>query len=243
MRRIEIKDIQRENWNKFIIENSSESFLQSWEWGNFQQTMGKKIYRIGVEDEGQILTVALLIRYNLPFGKSYLYCPRGPVLSQKFIKSKVYKVVDLLFEEIEKIAKTEKAMFLKIDPPSELNHESGIMYQEFRNKCQKSFSEVQPKDTLILNLEKSEEDLLKEMKQKTRYNIRLAEKKGVQISSYEAGVAGQKDFQKKFESFWDLIEDTSQRNKIISHNKDYYQKMLEGLTVGRFECLCVVVRT
>ncbi len=232
MRRIEIKDIQRENWNKFIIENSSESFLQSWEWGNFQQAIGKKISRIGVEEGGEILAVALLIRSDLPFGKSYFYFPRGPVLNRKFIKSKVHKIVDFLFDEIKKIAKKEKVIFLKIDPPSELNQKSRIRNQEYINKCQKSLSEVQPKDTLMLNLERSEEDLLKEMKQKTRYNVRLAEKKGVQISSYEVGSTDQNEFHKKFESFWDLTEETSRRNKIISHNRDYYQKMLEGLSVS-----------
>ena len=277
MQIIKFKEDQKGTWNKFIAENSSESFLQAWEWGEFNCVLGRKVWRIGIVDNNllsknesenskfkiqnskfNLLAVALLIKYELPFGQSYLYCPRGPAVSQKSIKSKVesqkLKVVDFLFDEIKKISKKERAMFLKIDPPiSCWFHSGGSPVEPKCKSCakgstallglwsqhcnfKKSSNEIQPKNTLILDLNKSEEELLKEMKPKTRYNIRLAERRGVKIGSWKtlpsislSGGQQQEYFKKKFERFWKLTEETSKRDKFASHNKNYYWKMLESL--------------
>ena len=224
MQVVQFKEDQKEIWNKFIAFNNAESFLQSWQWGQFNCALGKKIWRLAIIDDSlfkgkvsssNLVAVALIIKYNLPFGKSYLYCPRGPVVDES-------GTFDMLFNEIKKIAKEEKSFFLKIDPPIELSQKC---FSNFR----RSFSEVQPKDTLILDLEKSEEDLSREMKQKTRYNVRLAKKKGVEVKDYKLGITDQGEFRKKLDFFWDLTEETSKRDKFISHNKEYYQKMLESL--------------
>ena len=225
MQVVQFKEDQKEIWNKFIAFNNAESFLQSWQWGQFNCALGKKIWRLAIIDDSlfkgkvsssNLVAVALIIKYNLPFGKSYLYCPRGPVVDES-------GTFDMLFNEIKKIAKEEKSFFLKIDPPIELSQKC---FSNFR----RSFSEVQPKDTLMLDLEKSEEELLKEMKQKTRYNIRLAEKRGIKIRNYKLGITDQEEFRKKFDFFWNLTEETSKRDKFTSHNKEYYQKMLESLS-------------
>ncbi|MCK5085243.1 peptidoglycan bridge formation glycyltransferase FemA/FemB family protein, partial [Candidatus Parcubacteria bacterium] len=146
MQVILIKENQKEIWNEFITENGSESFLQAWEWGNFNRALGRKVWRIGVVEDfkhtpsasqstplkkginkinSKLIAVALILKNDLPFGRSYFYCPRGPVISQKSIKSKVHKVksLDFLFSEIKKIAKREKSLFLKIDPPIGVNQE------------------------------------------------------------------------------------------------------------------------
>jgi lipid II:glycine glycyltransferase (peptidoglycan interpeptide bridge formation enzyme) len=283
MQIIQFKENQKEIWNRFIAENNSESFLQVWEWGEFQKSLGRKMWRIGViEDDlfsedktsklqitnyksqinskfkhtpsasqptplkrgitnSKLLAVALIIKYNLPFGKNYFYCPRGPVINESRINlehsGQESRILDLLFDEIKKIAKKEKTMFLRIDPPIKTDQESGIMNYECFSNLKKSPNEIQPKNTLILDLTKSEGELLKEMKQKTRYNIRLAGKKELRITSLAYWQAGQelrmdnkKVFKEKFEEFWKLTKETSRRDKFSSHNKNYYWKMLESLS-------------
>ncbi len=270
MQIIDIKENQKKDWNKFISDNNSESFLQSWEWGEFQKNTGRKIWRLGIMEEvssikyqvlsikqeritEELIAVALVVKHNLPFGRGYLYCPRGPVVSKFKVQSQVlgakFKVLELLLEKIKKIAKEERCMFLRIDPPIELNQESGIRNQNSplergqgcvlnssglvedisntltENNFKKLLTEVQPEDTLMLDLKKSEEEIPKEMKQKTRYNIKLAEKKGVKIK-YQVSSIKHQDY---FEKFWLLTEETSRRNGIISHPKEYYFKMLKAL--------------
>ena len=252
MRIIQFEENQKEIWNEFITENCSESFLQAWEWGNFNCALGRKVWRIGVIDNNSLdgdksentkyqipntkydlLSVALIVKYDLPLGRSYFYCPRGPVVNElKVYKVIKLKVLELLFNEIKKIAKKEKAIFLRIDPPVGMNQESGT--PPFKKGAggilKKSLSEIQPRDTLILDLTKSEEELLKDMKQKTRYNIRLAGKKELRITNYELRTDDKENFKEKFENFWELVKETSRRDKFKSHNKDYYWKMLESLS-------------
>ena len=245
MQTIQFKESQKESWNEFVAENNSESFLQSWEWGEFQKSLGRKIWRIGiVEDESlsgdksenikyqisnikfNLLAVALIVKQDLPFGRSYFYCPRGPVIKLSNIKYQESNILDFLFREIKKIGKKERGLFLRIDPPIGCNRrEQACLFSTIRIK--KSPNEVQPRNTLILDITKSEEELLKEMKQKTRYNIRLAERKGIKILNYESGIMNQECFRKQFDKFWELVKETSQRDKFGSHSKNYYWKMLE----------------
>ena len=260
MRIIRFEENQKEIWNEFITENGSESFLQAWEWGNFNRALGRKVWRIGVVEDfkhtpsasqstplkrginkinSKLIAVALILKNDLPFGRSYFYCPRGPVISQKSIKSKAHKVksLDFLFSEIKKIAKRERSLFLKIDPPMPLTPALSRGEREHASPFKKgaggifkkSLSEVQPRDTLILDLTKSEEELLKDMKQKTRYNIRLAGKKELRITNYELRTDDKENFKEKFENFWELVKETSRRDKFASHGRDYYWKMLENL--------------
>ena len=255
MQIIQFEENQKEIWNKFIAENNSESFLQSWEWGEFQSKIGRKVWRIGIvnndfdnnphprpllEGEGinskfkiqnsKFYLMALIVKYDLPFGRSYLYCPRGPVVNEsKVHKVTKLKVLELLVSEIKKIAKEEKSLFLKIDPPIDWNIEYRIWNMEYSG-FEKTSSEIQPRNTLILDITKLEEELLKDMKQKTRYNIRLAGKKELRIKSYELRMDNKNIFKEKFEEFWKLVEETSARDKFKSHDKNYYWEMLESLS-------------
>jgi lipid II:glycine glycyltransferase (peptidoglycan interpeptide bridge formation enzyme) len=217
MRIINITD--KNQFNEFVI-RAGGSFLQSYEWGEFQEKIGAQIWRLGVEEGGKLIAAATIIKKRLPFGKSYCYCPRGPIGNFQFSifpasagprqgGGNFQLVFDFLFDEIEKIAESEKVIFLRFEPLFEILNSKF----EIRN----SF-DVQPSKTLILDLNKSEEELLANMHQKTRYNIKLAEKKGVKI--IEAG-------KEKFEDFWRLIDQTSGRDKFRPHGRDYYKAMLD----------------
>jgi lipid II:glycine glycyltransferase (peptidoglycan interpeptide bridge formation enzyme) len=82
--------------------------------------------------------------------------------------------------------------------------------------------DVQPSKTRILDLRKKEEDLLREMHQKTRYNIRLADRKGVEIIGATLDTVDE-----LFGAFWQLMETTTDRDNFRSHSREYYRKMLD----------------
>lgn len=207
-------------WNNFLLNQPTQTgiFLQSWEWLDFQKIVGHKTHRLGLIDEnGELQAIAGVIENVLLLGKKYLYCPRGPITNQKLnIKNQ-----NLLIEKIKKIAKNEKAFFIRIEPIDQ-NLKSAILNLEF-----KKTSPIQPECTLVLDLTNSEEQLLAAMHPKTRYNIRLAMRHGVTI--HRTRSTNQEMLKEDFEIFWKLLLKTAKRDGFRTHPKNYYWQMLNVL--------------
>jgi lipid II:glycine glycyltransferase (peptidoglycan interpeptide bridge formation enzyme) len=212
---VQVEDELKQHWDSFIKTNAADGgLLQSWQWGDFQKSLDNRAFRLGViNGQGQLQAAALVVEHELPFEYNYLYCPRGPVIN-------VLKIEDLnsLFAEIKKIAKEEKSFLIRVDSPWLVGNEKRLTEAGFR----KGEYEVQPKCSLMIDLAKSEEEILAGMKQKTRYNIGLASRKGVKIriSSEVSDI----------ESFWQLIKQTSGRDGFHPHPKEHYKKMFEILS-------------
>lgn len=177
-------------------------FLQSAKWGNFQSKQGATVKLFSDEEKKIIL---LAIKQRLPFDFCYYYIPRGPYLvntetSQEFLEG--------LCEAIR--TSDPKAIFIRIEP-----------LQDIVSKNLIKTIDIQPSKTLLLSLRQSEAEILAQMHQKTRYNIRLAEKKNLIIkTSTECS-----------EQFLDLLEETKQRDSFRIHSRTYYQKMIETKAV------------
>ncbi len=194
----------KEQLNDLVGKQKYSQFLQSWQWGQFQEKVAGKIFRLGIQEKGQLTTVATIIKKLLPIGKSYFYCPRGPI-----VRNLKLEISNLLFDEIRKLAKKEKVIFFRFEPEFSITNSQFLISKTI---------DVQPSKTLILDLFKSEEELLKDMRQKTRYNIRLAERKGIKI--IEANI-------NQFENFWQIMNETSHRDNFRLHSQNYYQEMLK----------------
>jgi len=227
MQVIEIKD--KNLWNQFVTQNGSQ-FLQSWEWGEFQRSLGRKTWIIGVEidenemvgtrrhtnwntKEHELICGALVVKHNLPLGRSYLYLPRGPVIEKLKIKNQKLKILGLFLEKIKEIAKAEKSIFIRMEPTIQ-----GISIFNLKSEILNQTRSVQPKDEWRLDLMPSKENLLKAMHPKTRYNIGLAKRYGVKVRE-----GGEGDF----EIFWQLIAKTYKKKRLKTHPKNYYFQMLK----------------
>lgn len=197
--------IDREQLNGFVGAEAHSQFLQSWQWGEFQKKVSGVIWRIGVIEDGELLASVKLVKKQLPMGRSYFYAGRGPIF-----KAGVWREAagDLLFSEINKLAQEESIMFLRFDPTFSL--------ADFKYPIVKTI-DVQPSKTMILDLSLSEADILKNLSQKTRYNIKLAEKKGVKVVTVDLN---------RFEEFWQLLSSTSDRDEFNLHGRSYYKEML-----------------
>jgi lipid II:glycine glycyltransferase (peptidoglycan interpeptide bridge formation enzyme) len=222
---MKIVEIKNQNlWNNFILKEKGD-FLQSWQWAEFQQSLGRKVFLLaGIKDNGKefkpesLLAEILLIKYPLPFGKSYLYSPHGPLISQSLNPLEVKKVLEDLFSQIKKIAQTEKAIFFRIDPLFFLrdNQWTDLGFKKIKTETS---AVSQPILTWQLDISASEEEILSQMKPKTRYNIKLSSRKGVKVySSIE---------EEKFEIFWVLLQETAKRDRFSLHPKEHYKKLLE----------------
>jgi lipid II:glycine glycyltransferase (peptidoglycan interpeptide bridge formation enzyme) len=218
----QVTDDYKDHWDNFVQSNAFDGgLLQSWAWGDFQKDLDNKIYRLAlVDDEGQFQAVSLLIKHELHFEYSYLYCPRGPVID---INGRTD--LESLFAEIKKIAAAEKSFLLRVDPPWPAGNENLLSGVGLR----KGDNEVQPKCSFILDISLSEDELLKQMKPKVRYNIGLAKKHGVNVRlSREIS---------DIESFWQLTKQTSARDGFVPHPKEHYMKMFERLAPEGRACL------
>lgn len=197
-------DKDKKRFNEFVEKNALGSIQQSFDWGKI--AAGTASWAIAVLDE-EIRATALIIKKPLPFSKCWLLTPRGPISN---FKDETWQT---LFEEIKKIAKEENAVFLRIEPP--------LPKLPKLENFQKAHASYQPESTIKLDLSLSEEDLLKQMKPKGRYNIHLAEKKGVKVTKENSAEA--------IDFFYNLLQQTTQRDKFHAHPKVYYRDFLKIL--------------
>ncbi len=211
------QNIKKENWNNFLLQNNA-SFLQSFEWGNFQEKLGRKIWRMSIEDpsvnsgqDSQVLLQALVVKKPLPFGKSYFYIPFGPCFKQNLADEQKKQALELLLTELQKISKQEKSTYCYVEPWKEPREPGSFVKPQKR---------IQPQKTLVIDLIPTEEQIFKNLKSKTtRYNIRFAEKKGVEFVAPE--IIGDKEI----EIFYQLAQKSAQRDRFANYDKDYFNKL------------------
>ena len=177
-------------WNSNLTHHLKGHLLQSWEWGQFKQRYGWKATYLSWKDgKNQTKAQALILKRTIASRFSILYCPRGPALdwSDETLSSTI-------LSELAEYARSENAIFLKIDPylvvgtdqddvPDSGSHQEVLpITQQLHNLgWQPSCEQIQFRNTMLLDLDPPENDLLKQMKQKTRYNVRLASRKGVKV--------------------------------------------------------------
>lgn len=211
-------------------------FLQTDFWASFKEAHGWKHFRIyGVYKPADYLssfagtavacfTCSILTRsFSLPVigNVSLAYIPMGVELSQtpeimaesvaygKFLSDFSYSLRNFL---------DKKTLCLRFDIPVDLYTLEDREAYRRSIPCGFAPDNIQPPDTVLVDLSASSEEILGRMKSKWRYNIRLAEKKGVQVRRASS---------EEIDVFYDLYKTTSQRDGIAIHHKDYYKDLLQ----------------
>jgi peptidoglycan pentaglycine glycine transferase (the first glycine) len=202
--------ISLSDWNRFLSTHPNAHLLQTGEWGELKSAFGWTPVRIVSGEAG----VQILFR-RLPLGFSIGYIPK-PALS--FQQSATLRE---LWREMDLACKQHCAIFLKLEPDlwegSQLNNNSQFTNLPITNyKLKISPHNIQPPRTIIVDLMGSEEEILARMKQKTRYNIRLAEKKGVTVRPWD-----------DLESFHRMMLLTGERDGFGVHSLEYYRRAYE----------------
>jgi peptidoglycan pentaglycine glycine transferase (the first glycine) len=205
---------QTKHWDEFVRNSTSSPMQQTVLWGKFQKSLGRKVYLLALKEGSTTLAQGLVVKHPLPLKKSYLYIPRGPILAKD---QNNYQTLRKFFNYLKPFAQKENATFIRFDPAIEKGSELGKGLA--KNYHGASGSIHQPEDTLILDLTKDEEALLKEMKSKTRYNIRLAKKRGVEIKQTES--------EQDIKEFLKINRETAKRDKFSGHEDQYYRDLLK----------------
>ncbi len=211
----EIKEVtEKKAWEDFSLGSSPNTFLQSWNWGEFNKALGRKVWRFGVYSDKNLNGICLAIKYESRLG-NYIYCPRGPLLD--WSKPNLFKA---LFARLKEIAREENCIFLKLDPLLKDTIENRENFKKYGFKPAVTF--VQVEDAWLLPLEKSEEELLAAMRKTTRYLIRHEPTQGVKIE-VSSNI-------KDMKNFVGLLYSTAARKGFTNHSKDYYIKQFEILS-------------
>lgn len=164
---IENKDV----WEKFFLECKEKTFLQSWNWGEFQKLMGNKIWRLSIYDHQELLAVCLVNLINAKRGK-FLLIQHGPVIKNENFK---LKILEILLDKLKEIAKKEKAFFIRIAPLLKRDKENIEIFKNLGFKESPMHASAY-EATLKLDITPKEEELLKHMRKTTRYLIRQTQK-------------------------------------------------------------------
>lgn len=191
-----VKETDKDGFNKLTTH-----ITQSWQWGEFRLKTPnvKKVLRLS--SGTKVFQIFFHRVPHLPWTIAYLPRSLSPNKSE--------------LEEIKTLCQQERALFLKLEP---LTSVSGIPSPPLEVNQHLVSSSVLPRHTIYIDLTKTEEQMLAEMHEKTRYNIRLAEKKGVRISEGE-----------NLENFIELLEKTEKRQGFYSHPAGYYKTLWEIL--------------
>ena len=176
-------------------------FLQSWWWGGVNIKEGREVERFVLRKDGEILAHASIIERILPFGFKYWYLPHGPLGIDLESISKLLKY-------IIRISLERGLVFVHAEPLDNIPKLG--KYKLAQNR--------EPKQSLWVDLRESDlEKVLSRMHPKTRYNIKIALKRGVKIE--ESGLS---------DEVWSLFSSTGERGGFSLHHRRHYEKILNS---------------
>ena len=194
------------DWNQYVQQYPEAHLLQQAAWGQLKSEFGWQPEVVSTPQAG-----ALVLFRSLPFGFSLAYIPKGPLGADW----------EALWPELDALCRARRAVFLKVEPDAwedELNQEvwAGRLQQLVQAGFQKSTHDLQPPRTVTIDLTQDDDTLLANMKQKTRYNIRLAGRKDVEIASSS-----------DLDAFIEMMTVTGERDAFGVHAGEYYRRAYE----------------
>jgi len=208
-----IDQLLQKEWENQVRENPFSGFMQSCFWTKFANLLNWPTFKIGLFDKNKLIGGAVVTKFTS--GKNnYLYIPEGPVLP--FEEKKAEEMFHSLIREADKIAdlKGENlTSHLRIEPKL-------TNLPSFFNRFQKAPINEQPLSTLIVDLTLNEEELLRQMKPKGRYNIKVAKRHGIEVVS--------KDLAGGMSDFLEFYQQTVERKRFEGKDESYFYRLIDA---------------
>ncbi len=211
-----------EDWDAFVTAHSQAHLLQLAAWGELKSRFGWSAERIALSGvPSPILSGAQILYRRLPLGLGALaYIPKGPLMDWRDPQETTPTL-----HALDRAARSRGAIALTVEPdlPDTPDHVAALTHAGFIPGA----ATVQPRRTLLIDLSPDKSDILAAMKSKTRYNIRLAARKGVTVRQGTAADVS---------TFNRLMAVTGERDRFGVHSPDYYRAAFELFTdrVGLF---------
>jgi lipid II:glycine glycyltransferase (peptidoglycan interpeptide bridge formation enzyme) len=200
-------------WDAFVEHRADGHALQTSAWAALKSRFGWSAGRVAALDGEKVVAGASVLFRKLPLGLgTFAYVPKGPLVDWDNVP-----LVSKLFEGLDALCRVRRTFAVKIEPDIEEGPGIDICHSSREADTRHSAS-VQPCRTILLDLTKTEDEILAAMHQKTRYNIRLAARKGVVVHE------GTED---DLPAFYALTQVTSARDDFGVHSAGYYRAALE----------------
>lgn len=200
---IEVGSKDKQNFNSLALHP-----LQSWEWGEFRKKSGLEVIRLGRYENGKLVEIAQLTIHPIPFTNLTIgYLPKGGIPSSEML------------QKLVEVGKQYKCIFIKLE--QNVTKNSNVQLTTNNLQLVSSPHPLFTKYTFQLDLTPNEDQLLKNMHPKTRYNIKIAQKHGVKISEDNSD--------KTFKAYLDLLMETTKRQKFYAHSRKYHELMWDTL--------------
>lgn len=213
-----IEIANKDEWENFLSQCSEKTFLHSWNWGEFNKTMGEKIWRFGMYNSEKLIGAVLVTKISARRG-TFLFIPHGPVLIEGLEIKDKKDILQLLLLSIENIAKEERASFVRIAPILERTQENVNLFKD--SVAREAPIHMHPEVTWELGIALPEDQLLMGMRKTTRYLIRQAEKNpDIEI------VKSNKIEDLKF--FWPVYSKTARRHRFVMFSEKYLKTEFES---------------
>lgn len=229
---MEIREITGKNvWEGFLFGCPEKTFLQSWDWGDFQKTLGNRIWRLGVFDNGELLSVALVVKMIAKRG-TFLLIQHGPVVKitnyQLPITNEItnykFQILKTLSDKLKMICAQEKASFVRIAPLWEKNEQNEKTFKDLgfidAPMHANAYTATWKLDILL-----PEDQLLAQMRKTTRYLIRQAE------NNPEISVEKRTD-EGALGPYQELNLELAKRQNFAPFSSEFIQKEFEALAPG-----------
>jgi peptidoglycan pentaglycine glycine transferase (the first glycine) len=204
-------------WDTFQNAQPWAQFLQSWAWGEFRRTRGFEVRRFAlIDDSGAWLAAAQMEYRPKKLVGGYWFAPRGPVFSSHLLVDEKRNVFRVFLDRLKE-TKLSRSFFWRFEPVLELGNPEGLIPREMRRNDPQN-----PASTILLDLTPTHEQLLANMHQKTRYNVRVAEKHGVttRIGTHPDDL----------KTFLDLMDETARRDGFVQHDRAYLEATYRALS-------------
>jgi len=221
-----------EVWDSALQSASGTSLLQSWQWGEFKRSSGWLPHRLAAEgQDGQSAYAQVLLRKLPGVPISIAYLPRGPI----YPLGNALQIAHNFWDSVHKVARGRGAVFLKVEPNIILSDDlkKADVDRAMQSVGFEPAGRLQPARTIVLDITQSEDELLKAMKPKTRYNLRLAQRRGVEIRE-----AGNSD---DLKAFYSLLQTTGARDEFGIHAFEYYEQMWQNFGPGGTNSLLLLL--
>jgi len=212
MAQYQTKEIKnRKIWEQFVLSQNPQSFLQSWNWGETNKTIGNKIFRLGFFNRKKLVGICLLIKQNAKRG-SHLIIPGGPIINWDN-----QNLINFVSREIKKLAREEKAWFVRVRPELLDSPKSRQLFKSLGFVS--APMHLHAENTWVLDITPQEKDLLMEMRKNTRYLIRKSLKTNLKLQ-ITTDTKASKILKK-------LQDETVARHKFVGFPEKLFQALLK----------------